>query len=137
MVASCCWFLPVARSGGTAGASLTGVDCRVLAGSFHLRECGVWNTVWIRGHDSAGSHFLRQILKRRERREMPQRAQRKVFKREGRYGHAKVTKGVFFFSSRRRHTRWTGDWSSDVCSSDLGSVSSLLDCAVVSADEAG
>src|SRR5690348_18350537 len=28
-------------------------------------------------------------------------------------------KGLFFFSSRRRHTRWTGDWSSDVCSSDL------------------
>src|SRR6266581_311957 len=27
--------------------------------------------------------------------------------------------GEFFFSSRRRHTRWTGDWSSDVCSSDL------------------
>src|SRR6266487_5629061 len=27
--------------------------------------------------------------------------------------------GCFFFSSRRRHTRWTGDWSSDVCSSDL------------------
>src|SRR5690348_17715108 len=26
---------------------------------------------------------------------------------------------AFFFSSRRRHTRWTGDWSSDVCSSDL------------------
>src|SRR6266581_421678 len=26
---------------------------------------------------------------------------------------------LFFFSSRRRHTRWTGDWSSDVCSSDL------------------
>src|SRR5690348_1223482 len=25
----------------------------------------------------------------------------------------------FFFSSRRRHTRWTGDSSSDVCSSDL------------------
>src|SRR5690348_2468627 len=25
----------------------------------------------------------------------------------------------FFFSSRRRHTRCTGDWSSDVCSSDL------------------
>src|SRR5438876_2448993 len=24
-----------------------------------------------------------------------------------------------FFSSRRRHTRWPGDWSSDVCSSDL------------------
>src|SRR6266850_3241595 len=27
---------------------------------------------------------------------------------------------VFFFSSRRRHTRLQGDWSSDVCSSDLG-----------------
>src|SRR2546430_13299890 len=27
----------------------------------------------------------------------------------------------FFFSSRRRHTRFDCDWSSDVCSSDLGS----------------
>src|SRR5689334_23660543 len=27
---------------------------------------------------------------------------------------------LFFFSSRRRHTRWNCDWSSDVCSSDLG-----------------
>src|SRR5882762_11265994 len=26
---------------------------------------------------------------------------------------------VFFFSSRRRHTRFKCDWSSDVCSSDL------------------
>ena len=25
----------------------------------------------------------------------------------------------FFFSSRKRHTRLQGDWSSDVCSSDL------------------
>src|SRR5690348_5573510 len=33
---------------------------------------------------------------------------------------AQVIRGgiPFFFSSRRRHTRWTGDWSSDVCSSD-------------------
>src|SRR6266480_6053893 len=29
----------------------------------------------------------------------------------------------FFFSSRRRHTRLTCDWSSDVCSSDLGNAS--------------
>src|SRR5256885_2035797 len=28
----------------------------------------------------------------------------------------------FFFSSRRRHTRLQGDWSSDVCSSDLSSL---------------
>src|SRR5690554_7786861 len=28
----------------------------------------------------------------------------------------------FFFSSRRRHTRCGRDWSSDVCSSDLGDV---------------
>src|SRR6266436_7366316 len=30
-----------------------------------------------------------------------------------------VSDGVFFFSSRRRHTRCSRDWSSDVCSSDL------------------
>src|SRR5256885_8274436 len=30
-----------------------------------------------------------------------------------------IVVGVFFFSSRRRHTRLQGDWSSDVCSSDL------------------
>src|SRR6266480_6015728 len=29
---------------------------------------------------------------------------------------------LFFFSSRRRHTRLTCDWSSDVCSSDLAAV---------------
>src|SRR6195952_6037348 len=29
---------------------------------------------------------------------------------------------LFFFSSRRRHTRCLSDWSSDVCSSDLGSI---------------
>src|SRR5205814_5876801 len=28
----------------------------------------------------------------------------------------------FFFSSRRRHTRCLSDWSSDVCSSDLGEI---------------
>src|SRR3712207_7101403 len=28
----------------------------------------------------------------------------------------------FFFSSRRRHTRYWRDWSSDVCSSDLSSI---------------
>src|SRR5215213_11743104 len=28
-------------------------------------------------------------------------------------------RSVFFFSSRRRHTRLVSDWSSDVCSSDL------------------
>src|SRR2546426_4449640 len=31
----------------------------------------------------------------------------------------------FFFSSRRRHTRLQGDWSSDVCSSDLSSFPSI------------
>src|SRR5215510_15353083 len=31
----------------------------------------------------------------------------------------------FFFSSRRRHTRWPRDWSSDVCSSDLAKRSGL------------
>src|SRR2546427_4344432 len=39
---------------------------------------------------------------------------------------------VFFFSSRRRHTRFDCDWSSDVCSSDLAGLpgkSSGLDIA--------
>src|SRR3990167_10989119 len=31
----------------------------------------------------------------------------------------------FFFSSRRRHTRFDCDWSSDVCSSDLGAFALL------------
>src|SRR3712207_9560311 len=30
-----------------------------------------------------------------------------------------VKRRMFFFSSRRRHTRYWRDWSSDVCSSDL------------------
>src|SRR5256885_12953695 len=42
---------------------------------------------------------------------------------------------LFFFSSRRRHTRLQGDWSSDVCSSDLGglalAVGILVDDATV------
>src|SRR5690606_40085619 len=33
---------------------------------------------------------------------------------------------VFFFSSRRRHTRFSRDWSSDVCSSDLLEIVELL-----------
>src|SRR5215208_7818151 len=40
------------------------------------------------------------------------------------YKFTRVSKRIigvnnFFFSSRRRHTRWPRDWSSDVCSSDL------------------
>src|SRR5438874_4740001 len=38
---------------------------------------------------------------------------------------------VFFFSSRRRHTRSLRDWSSDVCSSDLARVTSLADEASI------
>src|SRR2546429_7149797 len=33
---------------------------------------------------------------------------------------------LFFFSSRRRHTRCSRDWSSDVCSSDLVRVKSCV-----------
>src|SRR5205085_5784275 len=35
----------------------------------------------------------------------------------------------FFFSSRRRHTRFDCDWSSDVCSSDLGTPSTCGTCS--------
>ena len=34
---------------------------------------------------------------------------------------------VFFFSSRRRHTRLVSDWSSDVCSSDLGDIEDAIE----------
>src|SRR5256885_1696027 len=37
----------------------------------------------------------------------------------------------FFFSSRRRHTRLQGDWSSDVCSSDLPSTRKTAACLPV------
>src|SRR5256886_6088527 len=37
----------------------------------------------------------------------------------------------FFFSSRRRHTRFDCDWSSDVCSSDL-TVASVPSASIVS-----
>src|SRR3989454_9872925 len=41
--------------------------------------------------------------------------------------------GFFFFSSRRRHTRLQGDWSSDVCSSDLVAVLSRPDAGTTQA----
>src|SRR5438132_7373654 len=45
-----------------------------------------------------------------------------------------LTKRLFFFSSRRRHTRSLCDWRSDVCSSDLSlpfrQDSILLSCAL-------
>src|SRR5439155_11689655 len=34
-------------------------------------------------------------------------------------GPTRAKNEPFLFSSRRRHTRWPRDWSSDVCSSDL------------------
>src|SRR5688500_19609263 len=39
----------------------------------------------------------------------------------------------FFFSSRRRHTRLQGDWSSDVCSSDLSGSSVAVVVSLASA----
>src|SRR5690606_40604514 len=37
------------------------------------------------------------------------------------------TSHFFFFSSRRRHTSFSRDWSSDVCSSDLGGATAEAD----------
>src|SRR5690348_18466848 len=61
------------------------------------------------------------------------------------YGHKHSGRRLlhFFFPSRRRHTRWTGDWSSDVCSSDLQTSAALRDASALRpraapcADEAG
>src|SRR5204863_1910272 len=38
---------------------------------------------------------------------------------------------LFFFSSRRRHTRSLRDWSSDVCSSDLDRLTNIAHAAFV------
>src|SRR2546430_8953073 len=38
---------------------------------------------------------------------------------------------LFFFSSRRRHTRFDCDWSSDVCSSDLDYVPKLIAASLI------
>src|SRR2546430_5811046 len=38
---------------------------------------------------------------------------------------------LFFFSSRRRHTRFDCDWSSDVCSSELRRIAALSLLAVL------
>src|SRR5688572_33045241 len=43
----------------------------------------------------------------------------------------------FFFSSRRRHTRFDCDWSSDVCSSDLSAVAAVAAVITLSPVPAG
>src|SRR5256885_5226833 len=50
---------------------------------------------------------------------------------------ARIIGGCFFFSSRRRHTRLQGDWSSDVCSSDLGQNDAMQRVIAVSRDTVG
>src|SRR3712207_9442837 len=43
---------------------------------------------------------------------------------------------IFFFSSRRRHTRYWRDWSSDVCSSDLTAVVIVIKAVKATSREA-
>src|SRR5436190_6877087 len=43
----------------------------------------------------------------------------------------RIVRLSFFFSSRRRHTRSLCDWSSDVCSSDLGVIENLSQSGVL------
>src|SRR5207247_2702959 len=51
--------------------------------------------------------------------------------------HAVCAFVFFFFSSRRRHTRSTRDWSSDVCSSDLVAVAGLMFLLALQPEPAG
>src|SRR6266567_8077698 len=48
-------------------------------------------------------------------------------------GHGIHQRGFFFFSSRRRHTRFDCDWSSDVCSSDLRPKVIAVECTIAGA----
>src|SRR5256884_4534187 len=54
-------------------------------------------------------------------------------------GLVRLESSFFFFSSRRRHTRCSRDWSSDVCSSDLEAVAAglHLDYFIEAAKRAG
>src|ERR1022692_4224024 len=66
----------------------------------------------------------RRIIKKKKNRELRFRAKVGDFRQRAIAAIAGVVGpdvicGLFFFSSRRRHTRLQGDWSSDVCSSDL------------------
>src|SRR2546430_8622165 len=55
------------------------------------------------------------------------RGQVGVFSRAKRAAARPLRGSFFFFSSRRRHTRFDCDWSSDVCSSDLFKALALID----------
>src|SRR5258705_2964723 len=44
---------------------------------------------------------------------------------------------IFFFSSRRRHTRCLSDWSSDVCSSDLIYNQSAWEYSIIKLNQLG
>src|SRR5256885_11640790 len=61
---------------------------------------------------------------------MPASGRRKAMERNHEYQNLRCLHGLFFFSSRRRHTRLQGDWSSDVCSSDLKDFRSEHDAPV-------
>src|SRR5208337_5081140 len=51
-----------------------------------------------------------------------------------RHENADKLRAHFFFSSRRRHTSYIGDWSSDVCSSDLLNTIYLADQMIRAGD---
>src|SRR2546427_5397904 len=53
------------------------------------------------------------------RQDHSEEAGRSVLERLGHLSVIGIVERFFFFSSRRRHTRFDCDWSSDVCSSDL------------------
>src|SRR3712207_8459790 len=64
---------------------------------------------------SGASSYELGRLSRRCRKDHRQAHRDRQWQREGRQERG----AEFFFSSRRRHTRYWRDWSSDVCSSDL------------------
>src|SRR5437879_5476056 len=76
-------------------------------------------------HDAVDRNKLMGSVGRTKRRASRQTDGRRTTSPEGSdsgRGQAEVSRGArgaFFFSSRRRHTSYIGDWSSDVCSSDL------------------
>src|SRR5256885_4034796 len=85
------------------------IDAYAVLDPMMLRQCRVAPYEILLNHDAASDGFDRAIENRNE----PFAG---GFNKPGVVFHDAGFD--FFFSSRRRHTRLQGDWSSDVCSSD-------------------
>src|SRR5207249_3461603 len=109
-----CRFRAVDDTGGGVGVNLR-QRAEKQAADIGEHGCAA------RGDAVLGQEFIERSEERRVGKECRSRRARDEYKRKLTLRSADVVM-MFFFSSRRRHTRSKRDWSSDVCSSDLKNV---------------